>query len=59
MIQLRRWYEQFYRDVADIEPTMTARFEYVAKLDYANQAWDRQLAERLARDAAMNVEAGV
>ena len=26
--QLRRWYEQFYRDVADIEPDMVARYEF-------------------------------
>lgn len=55
MIPLRRWHEQFYRNVADVEPLMTARFEYVAKLDYANQVWDRQMAERLARDAEMGV----
>ena len=26
--QLRRWYEQFYRDMADIEPDMVARYEF-------------------------------
>ena len=26
--QLRRWYEQFYTDVADIEPDMVARYEF-------------------------------
>jgi 3-ketosteroid 9alpha-monooxygenase subunit A len=55
MLPLRRWHEQFYRDVADVEPLMTARFEYVAKLDYSNQVWDRERAERLARDAQMGV----
>ena len=55
MLPLRRWHDQFYRDVADIQPLMTARFEHVAKLDYANQIWDREMAERLARDAAMGV----
>ena len=26
--QLRRWYDQFYTDVADIEPDMVARYEF-------------------------------
>jgi 3-ketosteroid 9alpha-monooxygenase subunit A len=50
--QLRRWHDQFYRDVADIDPLMTKRFEFVANLDYANEVWERQAAENLARDAA-------
>ena len=52
MIQLRRWHEQFYRDIADVEPLMTRRFEWVADLDYANQVWDKQLLENLEKDAA-------
>jgi phenylpropionate dioxygenase-like ring-hydroxylating dioxygenase large terminal subunit len=49
--QLRRWHDQFYRDAADIDPLMTRRFEWVADLDYANQAWERQMAENLDRAA--------
>jgi 3-ketosteroid 9alpha-monooxygenase subunit A len=49
--QLRRWYEQFYRDVADIDPLMTRRFEWTADLGYANEVWERQAEENLARHA--------
>ena len=59
MIQLRRWHEQFYRDVADVDPLMTTRFEWVANLDYANQAWDKQLAENLARDADAGMDVDI
>ncbi|MDJ0115109.1 3-ketosteroid-9-alpha-hydroxylase, partial [Rhodococcus erythropolis] len=40
--QLRRWYEQFYVDVADIAPEMTERFEF--ELDTARPvaAWQKE-----------------
>lgn len=38
--QLRRWYEQFYVDVKDIQPDMVDRFEVVMDLTKANQLWD-------------------
>lgn len=41
--QLRRWYEQFYVDVADIAPEMTQRFEYEIDTTRAVQAWQSQL----------------
>jgi 3-ketosteroid 9alpha-monooxygenase subunit A len=49
--QLRRWHDQFYRDRADIDPLMTKRFEWTADLTYANEQWDKQMAENLERDA--------
>lgn len=52
MYQLRRWHEQFYRDRANVEPLMTKRFEWTADLAYANEQWNIQMAENLARDAA-------
>jgi 3-ketosteroid 9alpha-monooxygenase subunit A len=47
--QVRRWYEQFYRDVADIEPDMTARFEFEIDTARAVAGWEAEVAENLAR----------
>jgi 3-ketosteroid 9alpha-monooxygenase subunit A len=47
--QVRRWYEQFYRDVADIEPDMTARFEFEIDTTRAVAGWETEVAENLAR----------
>jgi hypothetical protein len=38
--QVRRWYEQFYRDVADVEPDMTARFEFEIDTTRAVAGWE-------------------
>ena len=51
LYQLRRWHDQFYRNLADIDPLMTRRFEWTADLEYANEVWDRQVVENLERDA--------
>ncbi|MDP9100881.1 MAG: aromatic ring-hydroxylating dioxygenase subunit alpha [Actinomycetota bacterium] len=48
--QLRRWYEQFYVDVADIAPEMVDRFEFELDTTRAVEAWQRQLVA--ARQAA-------
>lgn len=48
--QLRRWYEQFYVDVAELTDDMTARFEYEIDTDRANAFWRREVEE--------NIEAG-
>ncbi|MFF3495128.1 Rieske 2Fe-2S domain-containing protein [Streptomyces sp. NPDC002795] len=48
--QLRRWYEQFYVDAADVKDAMTDRFEFELDTRHANDNW-RAEAER-------NVEAG-
>ena len=47
--QVRRWYEQFYRDVADIEPDMTARFEFEIDTARSVEGWEAEVAENLAK----------
>jgi 3-ketosteroid 9alpha-monooxygenase subunit A len=50
--QLRRWYEQFYVDVADVTPEMTARFEFEVDTTRANEYWREEVARNLADAAA-------
>jgi 3-ketosteroid 9alpha-monooxygenase subunit A len=50
--QLRRWYEQFYVDAADIKPEMTDRFEFEVDTTKANEFWQAEVADNLARMAA-------
>lgn len=45
--QLRRWYDQFYVDVAEIRPEMTARFEFEVDTTHANEYWRSEVAENL------------
>lgn len=40
--QLRRWYEQFYVDVADVTAEMTDRFERDVDLSYSGEVWGHQ-----------------
>jgi len=47
--QLRRWYEQFYVDVADVTPEMTERFEFEIDTSRPNEAWRREVEENIAR----------
>ena len=47
--QIRRWYEQFYVDVADVTPDMTARVEFESDTDYPVQVWTREVEDNLAR----------
>ncbi|MDN4174825.1 Rieske 2Fe-2S domain-containing protein [Nocardioides sp. SOB77] len=49
--QLRRWYEQFYVDVADIAPEMVDRFEFEVDTTKANEFWQAEVAENLAKKA--------
>ncbi|GAA4474613.1 Rieske 2Fe-2S domain-containing protein [Rhodococcus olei] len=49
--QLRRWYEQFYVDVADITPDMVDRFEFELDTTKPVEAWKREVADILARRA--------
>jgi 3-ketosteroid 9alpha-monooxygenase subunit A len=49
--QLRRWYEQFYVDKADIKPEMVERFEFEVDTTKANEFWQAEVAENLARKA--------
>nr|WP_097247794.1 Rieske 2Fe-2S domain-containing protein [Nocardia amikacinitolerans] len=65
--QLRRWYDQFYVDVADVTEKMTQRFEFEVDTTKANEAWEAEVAENLRRkreaeeaeQAAKEAEAGV
>ena len=47
--QLRRWYEQFYVDVADVTPEMTERFEFEIDTTRPNEAWRKEVEANLAR----------
>ncbi len=49
--QLRRWYEQFYVDVADVTPEMTDRFEFELDTTKPNEAWQREVDANVARRA--------
>jgi 3-ketosteroid 9alpha-monooxygenase subunit A len=52
--QLRRWYEQFYTDVADIPADMVARHEFEVDTTRAVEAWEAEVAANLAaRDSAV------
>ncbi|ABH00047.1 terminal oxygenase KshA (plasmid) [Rhodococcus jostii RHA1] len=46
--QLRRWYEQFYVDVEDINPEMTNRFEFEIDTDRALKNWQVEVDANLA-----------
>ncbi|WP_330183710.1 3-ketosteroid-9-alpha-hydroxylase subunit A [Nocardia sp. NBC_01503] len=47
--QLRRWYDQFYVDVADIDPKSTQRFEFEVDTTKANEAWGIEVEENMRR----------
>ena len=49
--QLRRWYEQFYVDVADIKPEMVDRFEFELDTTKPVDAWKKEVADNLGRRA--------
>ncbi|MGW0023517.1 Rieske 2Fe-2S domain-containing protein [Rhodococcus sp. NPDC003383] len=46
--QLRRWYEQFYVDAADVRPEMINRFEYEIDTERALASWQAEVEENLA-----------
>ena len=46
--QLRRWYEQFYVDVADVTPDMVDRFEFEIDTTRPREAWMKEVEENLA-----------
>ncbi len=50
--QLRRWYDQFYVDVADITTEMTERFEFEVDTSFSRENWEREVAENLAQRQA-------
>jgi hypothetical protein len=49
--QLRRWYEQFYVDVADITPEMSQRFEFEIDTTKAVDFWQKELVEKAKQEA--------
>ncbi|MFE3226076.1 Rieske 2Fe-2S domain-containing protein [Nocardia sp. NPDC059228] len=53
--QLRRWYQQFYVDVSDIEPEMVQRFEFELDTSRPNEIWRREVADNLAGNTAQQV----
>ncbi len=50
--QHRRWYEQFYVDVADVTADMIDRFELEVDTTHAYGVWQQEVEENLARRAA-------
>ena len=58
--QLRRWYEQFYVDVAEVTADMTDRFEYEVDTTAANEYWRNEVAENLRqRETPTTVSTGL
>ncbi|MDJ0393371.1 Rieske 2Fe-2S domain-containing protein [Rhodococcus sp. G-MC3] len=55
--QLRRWYDQFYVDVADVDEKMTSRFEFEVDTTKANEVWQHEVEENLAKQAAEKADA--
>jgi 3-ketosteroid 9alpha-monooxygenase subunit A len=49
--QLRRWYQQFYLDAADVTPEMTDRFEIEVDTTRANEMWHAEVEENMRRQA--------
>lgn len=47
--QLRRWYEQFYVNAADVQPEMVERFEFEIDTTKPNEAWRREVENNIAR----------
>jgi 3-ketosteroid 9alpha-monooxygenase subunit A len=56
--QLRRWYEQFYVDKADVTSEMVERFEFEVDTTKANEYWQAEVAENLAKKAEEDAAAG-
>jgi 3-ketosteroid 9alpha-monooxygenase subunit A len=56
--QLRRWYEQFYVDKADVQPEMVERFEFEVDTTKANEYWHEEVAENLRKKAEEDEAAG-
>src|SRR5699024_2998836 len=54
--QLRRWYQQFYVDAADVTPEMTDRFELEVDPTAANEKWRAEVDLNLKRQAGENAK---
>ncbi|MFE3758344.1 Rieske 2Fe-2S domain-containing protein [Nocardia tengchongensis] len=53
--QVRRWYEQFFVDAADVAPEMTERFEFEVDTEWATAHWDREVAANIAEPPAPEI----
>jgi 3-ketosteroid 9alpha-monooxygenase subunit A len=49
LYQLRRWYQQFYVDVADIQPEMVDRFEFEIDTTRPTEAWRTEVDANIRR----------
>jgi 3-ketosteroid 9alpha-monooxygenase subunit A len=56
--QLRRWYEQFYVDVADVTPDMVDRFEFELDTTLPTAAWMKEVEANLATQKAASGSVG-
>ena len=45
MYQLRRWYEQFYVDAADVTPDMVDRFEFEIDTTRPSEHWTKEVED--------------
>jgi 3-ketosteroid 9alpha-monooxygenase subunit A len=50
--QLRRWYQQFYVDAADVQPDMVDRFEFELDTTRPCEAWMKEVEANMAAQAA-------
>ena len=50
--QLRRWYQQFYVDAADVQPDMVDRFEFELDTTRPREAWMKEVDANMAAQAA-------
>ncbi|MCW2515671.1 MAG: kshA 2, partial [Mycobacterium sp.] len=55
--QHRRWYEQFYVDVADVTEDMVSRFELEVDTTHAYGVWQQEVSENLRRRDAASASA--
>ncbi|MGV7903895.1 3-ketosteroid-9-alpha-hydroxylase, partial [Mycobacterium kansasii] len=55
--QLRRWYEQFYVDAAEVSEDMTQRFEFEIDTTHAVEAWEAEVAQNIARQESEKASA--
>ena len=56
--QLRRWYEQFYVDIADVAPDMVDRFEFEIDTTRPREAWMKEVEANIAARPAESSSAG-
>ncbi len=51
--QLRRWYQQFYVDAADVQPDMVDRFEFELDTTRPYEAWMKEVEASMAAGEAV------